>query len=247
VPVHLFGQAANMTALMSIAEKHRLWVLEDCAQAHLARFEGRPVGGFGVAASWSFYPGKNLGAMGDAGAITTDDPSLARRMAMFARHGGLRKGDHEIEGINSRLDGLQAAVLLAKLPHLQRWTARRRALALEYGRLLADVDGLTAPEADPGRDHVWHLYVVRHEGRDALASHLAKRGIQTAINYPVALPFLPAYRRLGHRPEDFPVAHRHQSRILSLPMFAEMSASQVEAVAGALAEFAAIGREATAR
>jgi len=234
VPVHLYGQPADIPAIMEIAEKHKLWVLEDCAQAHLATIGGRMVGSFGVAASYSFYPGKNLGAMGDAGALTTNDAQLADRMAMFARHGGLTKGDHRIEGINSRLDGLQAAVLSVKLRHLPAWTAKRRALAAEYTRALARVGAITTPAIAAGRDPVWHLYVVRHERRDALAAHLGARGIQTVINYPVALPFVPAYARLGHRPEDFPNAHHHQSRILSLPIFPEMTAAQLAAVVDAI-------------
>lgn len=237
IPVHLYGQPADMEQIMAVADKHRLWVIEDCAQAHLARYKGRMVGSFGVAASYSFYPGKNLGAMGDAGAIVTRDAELARRMAMFARHGGLTKGDHQIEGINSRLDGLQAAVLSAKLPHLPRWTARRQEIAAEYGRVLRGIDGLTLPSVAAGREAVWHLYVVQHEQRDALANHLAGRGVQTALNYPVALPFLPAYARFGHSPADFPVAHRHQSRILSLPIFPEMTPAQIAAVADALGSF----------
>jgi len=238
IPVHLYGQPADMPAVMAIADKHGLWVIEDCAQAHLARCDGRMVGSFGIAASYSFYPGKNLGAMGDAGAITTSHAGLAERMAMFARHGGLTKGDHEIEGVNSRLDGLQAAILSVKLRHLPRWTERRRQLAKDYGEALAGIDGLTTPRVAPGREPVWHLYVVEHARRDALAAHLAQRGIQTVVNYPVALPFLPAYRRFGHRPEDFPVAYAAQSRILSLPLFAEMTGAQLGAVADEVRAFA---------
>ena len=239
IPVHLYGQPADMDPIMALAAKHRLWVIEDCAQAHLARYKGRHVGSFGQAASYSFYPGKNLGAMGDAGAVLTPDATLATRMAMFARHGGLTKGDHQIEGINSRLDGLQAAVLSVKLPHLPAWTARRQEVARAYGELLAGIDGLTLPRVAPGREPAWHLYVVQHEQRDALAKHLARRGIQTVVNYPVALPFLPAYSRLGHQPADFPVAHRHQSRILSLPIFPEITAAQMQAVAEAIRSFGA--------
>lgn len=237
IPVHLYGQPADMEPIMALARKHRLWVIEDCAQAHLARYKGRLVGTFGHAASFSFYPGKNLGAMGDAGAVLTPDPELARRMAMFARHGGLTKGDHEIEGINSRLDGLQAAVLSVKLPHLPAWTARRQEVARAYGELLTGIEGLTLPQVMPGREHVWHLYAVQHEQRDALAKHLAELGIQTVVNYPVALPFLPAYSRFGHCPADFPVAHHHQSRILSLPMFPEISSGQLQTVADAIRSF----------
>lgn len=238
IPVHLYGQPADMGAIMAIARHYGLWVIEDCAQAHLARCNGQMVGSFGHAASYSFYPGKNLGAMGDAGAITTNDADLARRMAMFARHGGLTKGDHQIEGINSRLDGLQAAVLSVKLPHLPRWTQRRQAIAQWYGEALRGIAGMTLPGVAAGCEHVWHLYVVRHDARDALARHLSAQGVQTVINYPVALPFLPAYARLGHRPQDFPVAHRHQSQILSLPIFPEMSSEQLDRVAAAIGTFA---------
>ena len=237
VPVHLYGQPADMDAIMAIARKHKLWVLEDCAQAHMARYKGRIVGTFGDAASFSFYPGKNLGAMGDAGAIVTSDSGLADRMAMFARHGGLVKGAHQIEGINSRLDGLQAAVLSVKLPRLAAWTARRQALAAEYGRQFAGHAAVTLPVVAAGREHVYHLYVVQHERRDALASHLSERGISTVINYPVALPFLPAYSRFAHLPEQFPIAHHHQSRILSLPIFPEMRNDQIAMVVEAVRSF----------
>jgi dTDP-4-amino-4,6-dideoxygalactose transaminase len=237
VPVHLYGQPADMDRIMAIAAKHKLWVLEDCAQAHLATYKGKQVGTFGVAASYSFYPGKNLGAMGDAGAVLTNDAAMADRMAMFARHGGLTKGDHQIEGINSRLDGLQAAILSVKLPYLAGWTARRREIAAEYGRLMSGIAGLQLPDVMEGREHVWHLYVVRHPARDQLAKRLAALKIQTVINYPVALPFLPAYRRLQHRPEDFPVAYRNQSLILSLPIYPEMTATHIRTVADAVRAF----------
>ncbi len=239
IPVHLYGQPADMDAIMAIARKHGLWVIEDCAQAHLAKYKGRTVGTFGVAASFSFYPGKNLGAMGDAGAIVTRDTDLARRMSMIARHGGLTKGDHQIEGINSRLDGLQAAILSVKLPYLESWTRRRRELATAFDERLGKIPGVSVPQVLDGREHVYHLYVVRHEAREKLVKHLAANGIQTAINYPVALPFLPAYARFGHRPEEFPNAHRHQSRILSLPIFPEMTEQQVSAVVEAIGSFTA--------
>ncbi len=238
IPVHLYGQPADMDAIMAIAAKYKLWVIEDCAQAHLARYKGRTVGTFGNAASFSFYPGKNLGAMGDAGAMVTDDAALAERMAMFARHGGLTKGDHRIEGINSRLDGLQAAVLSVKLPHLRGWTQRRQEVAAEYNRLLAGIAGLSLPQVAAGREHVYHLYVVEHAQRDALARHLKAHGVQTAINYPLALPFVPAYARFGHQPADFPNAHRQQSRILSLPIFPEITPAQMAHVARTIGSFA---------
>jgi dTDP-4-amino-4,6-dideoxygalactose transaminase len=235
IPVHLYGQAADMDPIMAVAAKHGLWVIEDCAQAHLATYRGRKVGSFGNAATWSFYPGKNLGAMGDAGAITTNDDDLARKMARFARHGGLKKHDHEIEGINSRLDGLQAAILSAKLPHLPTWTRARQKAATLYDAVLA---GLAAtPGVRAACEHVYHLYVIQHDDRDGLARHLGERGIQTSINYPKALPFLQAYERFGAKPEDFPHCFAMQSRILSLPMFAEITSDQIESVAAAIREF----------
>jgi len=223
IPVHLYGQPADMDAIMAIAKKHRLWVLEDCAQAHLARYKGQLVGTFGDAASFSFYPGKNLGAMGDAGAVVTNDDMLAEKMAMFARHGGLKKGDHQIEGINSRLDGIQAAVLSVKLPHLDKWTKLRQDKAIYYHKLLSQVDGVTLPVEAPNREHVWHLYVIKNENRNKLSEYLSQKLIQTVVNYPVALPFLPAYKRLAHTSEDFPNAFYNQSRIISLPLYPEMS------------------------
>lgn len=237
IPVHLYGQPADMDGVMDLADKHELWVIEDCAQAHLAKFRGRTVGTIGKVGSYSFYPGKNLGAMGDAGAAVTADKSLADRMAMFARHGGLLKGDHQIEGINSRLDGLQAAVLSVKLGHLAGWTSRRREIAAAYRQRLLGVDGLGIPAESADCEHVYHLYVVRHARRDALAAYLKANGIQTVINYPRALPFLPCYAGKGHRPEDFPVAHALQAQCLSLPIFPEMTADQIDAVAKAVIEF----------
>jgi dTDP-4-amino-4,6-dideoxygalactose transaminase len=240
IPVHLYGQAADMDPIIAIAKARGLWVIEDCAQAHLATYKGRQVGTFGDVASWSFYPGKNLGAMGDAGAATTNSDDLAYRMARFARHGGIKKGDHEIEGINSRLDGLQAAILRVKLPHLAGWTKRRQAVARRYDQLLADIPGLVTPTQAEGRGHVYHLYVVEADDRDGLAGQLKARGVPTVINYRRALPFLPAYTDRGHKPEDFPVAHRMQSRILSLPIFAELTDEQGDQVVAALREAMAI-------
>ncbi|KRR23780.1 erythromycin biosynthesis sensory transduction protein eryC1 [Bradyrhizobium retamae] len=237
IPVHLYGQPADMGAIMAIARKHGLWVIEDCAQAHLARYEGQQVGTFGDAGTYSFYPGKNLGAMGDAGAIVTSRSDLAERMAMLARHGGLLKHQHRIEGINSRLDGLQAAILSAKLPHLPRWTRARQAAAAVYDSSLGQIEDVVVPQIAPGRTHVYHLYTIQHRQRDELAAHLKANGVQTAVNYPIALPFLEAYRRLGLRPEQFPNAYLHQSRILSLPMFAEITAQQQKAVVDLIRAF----------
>jgi dTDP-4-amino-4,6-dideoxygalactose transaminase len=237
IPVHLYGQPADMDAIMTIARKHKLWVIEDCAQAHLARYRGQQVGTFGVAATYSFYPGKNLGAMGDAGAVVTGDDALAEHMTMLARHGGLTKHQHRIEGINSRLDGMQAAVLSAKLLHLPQWTKARQDAAKIYNAGLAQIEDVMVPAVAADREHVYHLYTIQHPDRDALAAYLNANGVQTAINYPVALPFLAAYARLGHRPEEFPNAFRQQGRILSLPMFAEISREQQQKVVQLVREF----------
>jgi dTDP-4-amino-4,6-dideoxygalactose transaminase len=239
IPVHLYGQPADMDAIMAIAKRHNLWVLEDCAQAHLARYKGRLVGTFGIAASFSFYPGKNLGAMGDAGALVTDDPALAEKMAMFARHGGLTKGDHRIEGINSRMDGLQAAILSVKLPHLPKWTRQRQAHAKKYSELLKNHDNIITPFVPAEREHVWHLYVIKSHQRDELAEHLNSNGVQTVINYPTALPFLPAYGRLKSVPADFPKAYMDQSRILSIPIYPEMTDQHIGTVTSLISSFGA--------
>src|ERR1700709_418939 len=230
IPVHLYGQPADMDAIMAIARKHKLWVIEDCAQAHLARYKGQQIGTFGAAATYSFYPGKNLVAMGDAGAGVTNEAALAEHMTMLARHGGLTKHQHRIEGINSRLDGMQAAVLSAKLPHLPQWTTARQDAAKIYEAGLNQIEDVVVPAAAADREHVYHLYTIQHPDRDALAAHLNANGVQTAINYPTALPFLAAYSRLKHRPEQFPNAHHQQGRILSLPMFAEITAEQQRTV-----------------
>ena len=228
IPVHLCGQPADIDKIMRIAKKHNLWVIEDCAQAHLATYKGRLVGTFGNAATFSFYPGKNLGAYGDAGCIVTNDDALANWTATFARHGG--KGEHVMEGINSRMDGLQAAILNVKLPHLPAWTTARRRVAARYNELLSGIDSLTTPKVGSDRTHVYHLYVVASDQRDSLKKALTDSEITTSLNYPKALPFYPAYAYLGHKSADFPAAYHHQSRILSLPIFPEMTDEMIEYV-----------------
>ncbi len=235
IPVHLYGQPCNMEAVMAIARKHKLWVIEDCAQAHLACFKGQQIGTFGKAATFSFYPGKNLGAYGDAGGLVTNDDQLADWCSTYARHGG--KGEHIMEGINSRLDGLQAAILNVKLPHLRKWTEARRAVAARYNELLAGLPGLRLPQVAADRDHVYHLYVIRTDRRDALKKHLGDAGISTVLNYPKALPFYPAYSYLGHKPEDFPVAYANQSHILSLPIYPEITDAMISYVASKVRAF----------
>ncbi len=235
IPVHLYGQPADMDPILSIAQKHGLWVIEDCAQAHLAEYKGRQVGTMGTIGTFSFYPGKNLGAMGDAGCLVTKDDRLADWSELYARHGG--KGEHVMEGINSRLDGLQAAILLVKLPHLEEWTRKRRAVAQQYDRALAGLDWLRTPEVASGRSHVYHLYVIRTRSRDALRRRLSDAGISTMLNYPKALPFYPAYADLGHVHSDFPNAYSDQNQILSLPIFPEMTGQEIDFVAKAIRSF----------
>jgi dTDP-4-amino-4,6-dideoxygalactose transaminase len=237
IPVHLFGQAADMAPIMKIAQKYNLWVLEDCAQAHLAKYKDKQVGSFGDAATFSFYPGKNLGAMGDAGAIITDSEDLAKKMTMFSRHGGLSKGDHQIEGINSRMDGLQAAILSVKLKYLKKWTYLRQGIASIYNEQLVKISQITCPKTAKDRDHVWHLYVIKTKQRDELKKFLYTKGVPTVINYPVALPFLPAYSRYNHKFEEFPNAYSNQSSILSLPLYPEMSDKKIGKVIKELKKF----------
>jgi len=238
IPVHLFGQSADMDSILEIAHRHNIWVLEDCAQAHLAEYKGRKVGTFGDAASFSFYPGKNLGAMGDAGAILTNNTSLAEKMQRFARHGGLFKGEHLVEGVNSRLDGIQAAILSVKLKELRRWTSRRQEVAAHYSKRLIGLSTITTPVISDDRSHVFHLYVIRHKDRDGLKSFLADNGVETVVNYPVSLPLLPAYGHLEHSAEDFLVASSNQSQILSLPIYPEITDQQVDYVCDLIAAFA---------
>src|SRR6266511_2322248 len=238
IPVHFYGQPADMDAIMAIARRHNLWVIEDCGQAHLARYKGRYIGTFGDAATFSFYPGKNLGAYGDAGCVVTNDDRLAEWMTTFARHGG--NGDHTMEGINSRLDGLQAAILNAKLPYLSAWTEARRSVAACYDQLLEDVGDVITPKTGPGRDHVYHLYVIRTENRDALREYLTEAGIYTGLNYPKALPFYPAYAHLGHISRDFPVAWFNQSRILSLPIYPEMTKEMITHTVDCIGSFCTV-------
>jgi dTDP-4-amino-4,6-dideoxygalactose transaminase len=225
IPVHLYGQPADMEAILRLARRHNLYVIEDAAQAHGATLGGRKAGTLGHMATFSFYPGKNLGAYGDAGAIVTSDDALAKRARMYANHGRIDKYDHEIEGVNSRLDGLQAAILHAKLPHLDRWVEQRRAIAERYDAALSDC--LTVPAVAAGARHVYHLYVVRVRNRNSLQGDLARRGIATGIHYPVPLPLLKAYGYLGHRDSDFPVASRLKDQILSLPIHGSMSDAEV--------------------
>jgi dTDP-4-amino-4,6-dideoxygalactose transaminase len=242
IVVHLYGQPAEMEPLVQICERHHLTLIEDCAQAHFATYHGRLIGTFGHAATFSFYPGKNLGAYGDAGGMTFRDAAAGERARMYANHGALKKHQHVMEGVNSRLDGLQAAVLNAKLPHVVAWTAARRQVAAWYDEELNGIPELDLPKVRRGCGHVYHLYVVRTDDRSGLQAYLAEGGIQTAVHYPTALPFLPAYAYLGYQPQDFPRAAVNQRRILSLPIYPEMTREMVKYVADRVAAFFAAPR-----
>lgn len=237
IPVHLYGRINPMSQIMDLAKKYDVWVIEDSAQAHLAEWKGVRAGAHGHMATFSFYPGKNLGAMGDAGAIVTNNADWAQLARKYANHGRVKKYDHEVEGFNSRLDGIQAAVLNVKLPHLAKWSEARRQHARRYNELLGELEGrIHLPYIPEGHEHVFHLYVVRLSNREKIQEELAKRGVQTVVHYPIALHNLRAYSYLGHKPEDFPVANQYQSEILSLPLFPEMTVEEQNYVVQSLRE-----------
>jgi dTDP-4-amino-4,6-dideoxygalactose transaminase len=234
--VHLYGQPCDLDALSQLARRRNLFLIEDCAQAHGAEFRGRRVGTFGIAATFSFYPGKNLGAYGDAGAIVTGDAELGKRCRMIANHGRVDKYDHQFEGRNSRLDGLQGAVLEVKLRHLDRWLQRRIEVAAAYRRGLATIRELILPQQRDDVRHVYHLFVIRCAQRDALAAHLSACGIQTGVHYPIALPRLRAYAHFGQA--DAPLfANTLGPQLLSLPMGEHLTDADVATVCRAIAEF----------
>ena len=242
VAVHLYGRMCNLPEIKNIAEKFELKIIEDCAQAHLSEHitnNGRRIvaGTVGDVSAFSFYPGKNLGAYGDAGAVVTKDDLLAENARRYANHGRIAKYDHDREGINSRMDTLQACVLNVKLKYLQEWTDKRRAVARKYSELLFGVDGLVTPEILTTYNSSWHLYVIQTNKRDELKGYLEDNGISVGIHYPIALPFLGAYSYLGHRPEEFPVAYELQSEILSLPIYPELDHESIEYICALIKRF----------
>jgi dTDP-4-amino-4,6-dideoxygalactose transaminase len=238
IPVHLYGQPAEMDSILEIGKKYNLKVIEDAAQAHGAVYKGKRVGSIGDMACFSFYPGKNLGAYGDAGAIVTNDDLFALKARMIANHGRVEKYNHELEGVNSRLDGIQGAVLGVKLRHLAEWTEKRRRNARYYNEYLGDTELITPLEIE-GIDAVYHLYVVRTKApcRSELQEHLKASGISTGIHYPIVLPNLKAYQYLGHVEQDFPEASKASGEILSLPMFPELTSDQIEYVCHSIKGF----------
>lgn len=230
IPVHLYGLPADMDEIMSIAKKYKLIVIEDCAQSHGAIYKGRMTGSIGDASSFSFYPGKNLGAYGDAGCMITNNEEIAQKARMIANHGQLEKHNHIIEGRNSRLDGIQAAILNVKLPFIEKWTEARRSNALVYNRYLKPNSEIQIPIESANCRHVYHLYVIQLPNRSEAASRLKESKIESAIHYPVALPFLKCYQYLRHQPGDFPVSSKQMDRLLSLPMFPELSEQSIQKI-----------------
>ncbi len=227
IVVHLFGQAAPVIEIAELCKKHNLFLIEDCSQAHLTQEGNQLVGKFAVASAFSFYPTKNLGAYGDAGCVITSDTNLALKIRRLANHGGLHKDEHLMEGINSRLDSLQAAFLSVKLRHLRKWTDQRIQNATLYKTLLKDKQEVSLPSVRIGTKHSFHLFAIKVKQRDELKSFLRTCGIQTMIHYPTALPFEPAYVFLKHKPEEFPVALALSHEILSLPIYPELSEEQI--------------------
>lgn len=234
LPVHLYGRPADMAALTEIAEHHGLLLVEDAAQAHGARWQGRPAGSLAVAGCFSFYPTKNLGALGDGGAVTVDDPALVGRLQRLRNHGQSARYRHEEHSANSRLDDLQAAFLSAKLPHLERWNAERRAQAVRYQALLAGAPLRLPPPDDATCQSCWHLFVVESDEREALRARLAEAGVATDLHYPTPVHLQPAYAGYGKGPGSLPVAERLAATVLSLPLFPGMTEDEQEQVARAV-------------
>ncbi len=237
LPVHLYGQPADMTPILEIARKRGLVVIEDAAQAHGAEYQGRRAGSIGDMGCFSFYPGKNLGAYGEGGMVTTNNPDYARTIRMLRDWGAERKYEHVLKGYNYRLEGIQGAVLRIKLRRLEAWTEARRSVAACYDRILAG-SGVRTPEAMPYARHVYHIYAIRTAHRQAWQDALQTQGIQTGIHYPIPVHLLPAYADLGYRQGQFPHAEKAAAEVLSLPMFPELSSAQCETVSAAIRKLA---------
>lgn len=246
VAVHLYGQPADMDPLNEIAKKHNITLVEDCAQAHISTYKGKPVGALATASSFSFYPGKNLGAYGEGGAVLTNDEELAKKFKMIRDHGAEQKYYHQTFGHNYRMEGIQGAVLGVKLPHLTAWTDGRRKNAAKYKELLKDVTGIKLPIEMEYSKHVYHLFVIQvlaEEGqertakRDALQKYLGEKGIATGLHYPIPLHLQPCFANLGYKKGDFPVTEALAEQGLSLPMFAELTDEQVEYICTEIKNF----------
>lgn len=237
IAVHLYGQCCEMNALQKIGSANKLVLIEDCAQAHGAKQNGKLAGTFGNLSSFSFYPTKNLGAIGDAGCLLTDDDDLAVKLRRFVNHGGLIKEEHVFEGMNSRMDAVQAAVLDSKLKYLNSWNARRQAIAQQYFEKLKGLESIQLPTVLLGNEHVFHLFVIRSKKRDALKKYLMDNGIETMIHYPKALPFEPAYGQFKFSREDFPIAYKLQDEVLSLPCHPFLTDDEVDYICDAIKKF----------
>lgn len=237
IAVHLYGQPAALKEIKAICEKHNLFLIEDCAQAHLATYQGKPIGSFGDIATFSFFPSKNIGAFGDAGAILTQNSLLEEKMRRFASHGALKKHDHKFPGINSRMDTLQAAILLVKLRYAKQWREQRRWAAERYYTMLADLPNITLPKAREESEHVYHLFVIRTNERTLLQEHLKEQGIATGIHYPMPLPFLEAFNDQNNLPTDLPVAHLYKDQIVSLPIYPEITEEAIAYVCEKISSF----------
>ena len=237
IPVHLYGCPADMDGILRLAEEYRVSVIEDACQAHLARFNGRPVGSFGSAACFSFYPAKNLGAYGEAGAVTTQDDTLAARIRQLRDHGQSAKYVHETRGHNYRMDGIQGAVLGVKMKYLSGWTKRRREIARLYRSRLDGVDGITLPFESPQLEPVYHQFVIRTKERAGLEKELRSKGISTALHYPIPLHLQQAYADLGYKKGDYPVSEMAAEQCISLPLYPEMTGEQVDYVVSSVRHF----------
>ena len=236
LPVHLYGQPADLDAILAIARKHQLKVLEDAAQAHGARYKGRRIGGHGDAVAWSFYPGKNLGALGDGGAVTTNNSEIADRVRVLRNYGSRVKYVNEVQGFNSRLDPIQAAVLRVKLKHLDTWNARRAVIAARYNTALASA-GMVLPTVPQWANPAWHLYVIRSKKREDLRQHLVDSGIGTLIHYPIPPHLQQAYSSMGYKSGSFPIAESIANEVLSLPMGPQLALEGQNKAISALLEF----------
>jgi dTDP-4-amino-4,6-dideoxygalactose transaminase len=237
VPVHLYGQACDLDPVLEIARKHKLIVIEDACQSHGARYKGNPVGALGDAGCFSFYPGKNLGAYGDGGIIVTNSREVSERLKLLRNYGQPEKYQHTIMGYNRRLDSLQAAVLRAKLRHLDQWNASRQRAAKRYDELLKDVASIRTPYAAEESSHVYHLYVIQHPERDRLLSYLRDQGVQAGLHYPTPVHLQPCYENLGMPVGSLPTTEEIASRVISLPMFAEITDEQIEHVCDSIKSF----------
>jgi dTDP-4-amino-4,6-dideoxygalactose transaminase len=241
IPVHLFGQPADMDPILEIARSHGVTVIEDAAQAHGAKYKGRGVGTLGDAGCFSFYPGKNLGAFGEAGAVVTSNEELQRKIRILRDHGQIHKYHHTMVGWNARMDGIQAAVLAVKLRHLEKGNELRRAHAAKYDEGLSAIEELMTPFAADYARHVYHIYAIRVPGRDAIIESLAKMGVACGIHYPVPIHLQNAYQSLGYEIGNFPVAERAARQLISLPMFPELTTPQIDTVTKAMKEAVLIG------